>query len=61
MLFARPWTSLCLLAGSLVGVRALGLSEHPDIKAISVSLGGLGDFGDILLMRSSYGRTASSP
>ncbi|KAF2248518.1 hypothetical protein BU26DRAFT_520198 [Trematosphaeria pertusa] len=36
MLFARPWTSLCLLAGSLVGVRALGLSEHPDIKAISL-------------------------
>jgi hypothetical protein len=36
-MFVRPWTGLCLLAGSLVGVSALGLSEHPDIKAIPVS------------------------
>ncbi|KAF2735936.1 vesicular integral-membrane protein VIP36 precursor [Polyplosphaeria fusca] len=36
MLFQRPWTSLCLLAGSLGGVFGLGLSEHPDIKAISL-------------------------
>ena len=32
----RPWTSLCLLAGGLGGVLGIGLSEHPDIKAISV-------------------------
>lgn len=36
MLFARPWASVCLLAGSLAGVQSLGLSEDPDIKAISV-------------------------
>ena len=37
MLFARPWASLCLLAGSLVGsTQAMGLIEDPDIKAISV-------------------------
>ncbi len=36
MLFTRPWASLCLLAGSLTGVNSLGLSEDPDIKAISV-------------------------
>jgi hypothetical protein len=38
MLFARPWTSLCLLAGSWTGAwaRQGGLSEDPDIKAISV-------------------------
>ncbi|PVH95372.1 vesicular integral-membrane protein VIP36 precursor [Periconia macrospinosa] len=35
-MFARTWTSLCLLAGSLTGVRALGLEEDPDIKAISL-------------------------
>ncbi|KAF2003133.1 vesicular integral-membrane protein VIP36 precursor [Amniculicola lignicola CBS 123094] len=35
MLFQRPWASLCLLAGSLLGQTwGLGLSEHPDIKAI---------------------------
>jgi len=37
-MFARLWSSLGLLAGSLVGVSALGLSEHPDIKAIPVSV-----------------------
>ncbi|KAJ4310195.1 hypothetical protein N0V94_008568 [Neodidymelliopsis sp. IMI 364377] len=36
MLFTRPWASLCLLAGSLRGVSSLGLSEDPDIKAISL-------------------------
>jgi hypothetical protein len=38
MLFARPWTSLCLLAGTWTGAwaRQGGLSEDPDIKAISV-------------------------
>lgn len=36
MLFTKPWASLCLLAGSLAGVQSLGLSEDPDIKAISV-------------------------
>ncbi|KAF1357772.1 vesicular integral-membrane protein VIP36 precursor [Lizonia empirigonia] len=36
MLFARPWASVCLLAGSLAGVQSLGLSEDPDIKAISL-------------------------
>jgi lectin, mannose-binding 2 len=38
MLFTKKWSSLCLLAGSLVGVNAVGLEEHPDIKAIPVSL-----------------------
>jgi hypothetical protein len=39
MLFARPWASLCLLAGSLVGTtQAMGLIEDPDIKAISVGV-----------------------
>jgi mannose-binding lectin 2 len=36
MLFTKPWASLCLLAGSLTGVQSLGLSEDPDIKAISL-------------------------
>jgi mannose-binding lectin 2 len=37
MLFTRPWASLCLLAGSLVGTtQAMGLIEDPDIKAISL-------------------------
>lgn len=38
MLAARPWTSLCLLAGSWTGAwaRSGGLSEDPDIKAISL-------------------------
>ncbi|KAF2205271.1 vesicular integral-membrane protein VIP36 precursor [Delitschia confertaspora ATCC 74209] len=36
MLLTRPWTSLCLLAGSLSTSWGLGLSEHPDIKAISL-------------------------
>ncbi|CAN9302432.1 unnamed protein product [Alternaria alternata] len=38
MLFARPWTSLCLLAGTWTGAwaRQGGLSEDPDIKAISL-------------------------
>ncbi|KZM26890.1 uncharacterized protein EKO05_0011405 [Ascochyta rabiei] len=36
MLFTRPWASLCLLAGSLAGVSSLGLSEDPEIKAISL-------------------------
>lgn len=38
MLLARPWTSLCLLAGTWTGAwaRSGGLSEDPDIKAISV-------------------------
>lgn len=38
MLFARPWSGLCLLAGSLSGAWAKsgGLTEDPDIKAISL-------------------------
>ncbi|KAF2180817.1 vesicular integral-membrane protein VIP36 precursor [Zopfia rhizophila CBS 207.26] len=36
MLFHRPWMSLCLLGGSLTQSWGLGLSEHPDIKAISL-------------------------
>ncbi|OCK99045.1 uncharacterized protein K441DRAFT_653467 [Cenococcum geophilum 1.58] len=36
MLLPRPWTCLCLLAGSLTGTWGLGLSENPDIKAISL-------------------------
>jgi mannose-binding lectin 2 len=39
-MFAQSWGSLCLLAGSLVGVGAIGLSEHPEIKAIPVSSSG---------------------
>ncbi|KAF2634296.1 vesicular integral-membrane protein VIP36 precursor [Massarina eburnea CBS 473.64] len=35
-MFARTWAGLCLLAGSLGGVRALGLEENPDVKAISL-------------------------
>jgi mannose-binding lectin 2 len=37
-MFGKQWTSLCLLAGSLTGALGLGLEEHPDIKAITVSL-----------------------
>jgi hypothetical protein len=37
MLGAKAWTSLCLLAGSLRQSLAIGLTEHPDVKAISVS------------------------
>ncbi|KAF2686246.1 vesicular integral-membrane protein VIP36 precursor [Lentithecium fluviatile CBS 122367] len=33
-MFAPAWSALCLLAGSVVGVGAIGLSEHPEIKAI---------------------------
>jgi mannose-binding lectin 2 len=36
MLLTRPWASLCLLAGSFGSTWGLGLSEHPDIKAISL-------------------------
>ena len=36
MLFAKPWASLCLLASSLAGVSGAGMSEDPDIKAISL-------------------------
>jgi mannose-binding lectin 2 len=36
MLFTKPWASLCLLASSLAGVSGAGMSEDPDIKAISV-------------------------
>lgn len=36
MLFAKTWSGLSLLAGSFMGAAALGLSEDPDIKAISV-------------------------
>lgn len=38
MLLAKPWASLCLMAGSLTGAwaRSGGLTEDPDIKAISV-------------------------
>ncbi|KAF1961907.1 vesicular integral-membrane protein VIP36 precursor [Byssothecium circinans] len=35
-MFARTWASLCLLAGSLGAVKALGMQEHPDVKAISL-------------------------
>jgi mannose-binding lectin 2 len=38
-MFGKQWTSLCLLAGSLTGALGLGLEEHPDVKAITVSLG----------------------
>lgn len=39
MVFAKSWTGLCLLAGSLTGAmaRSGGLREDPNIKAISVS------------------------
>lgn len=37
-MFGKQWTSLCLLAGSFTGAFGLGLEEHPDIKAITVSL-----------------------
>lgn len=33
-MLSRAWHSWGLLVGSLVGVGAIGLSEHPDIKAI---------------------------
>jgi len=38
MLFARPWTSFCLLAGNVAGALAQSgaMSEDPDIKAISL-------------------------
>lgn len=38
MVFAKSWTGLCLLAGSLTGVmaRSGGLQEDPNIKAISL-------------------------
>lgn len=36
-MFGRQWKSLCLLAGSLTGTLGIGLEEHPDIKAITVS------------------------
>ncbi|CAO2651590.1 Nn.00g041600.m01.CDS01 [Neocucurbitaria sp. VM-36] len=38
MLFSKPWTGLFLLAGSFTGAwgRSGGLSEDPDIKAISL-------------------------
>ncbi|KAF2751355.1 vesicular integral-membrane protein VIP36 precursor [Sporormia fimetaria CBS 119925] len=36
MLLQRPWSSLCLLAGSLSQAWGIGLSEHPDVKAISL-------------------------
>ncbi|KAF1917237.1 vesicular integral-membrane protein VIP36 precursor [Ampelomyces quisqualis] len=38
MVVAKPWTGLCLLAGSLAGAlaRSGGLAEDPNIKAISL-------------------------
>jgi mannose-binding lectin 2 len=39
MVFARQWANWCLLAGSWTGAlaRSGGLTENPDVKAISVS------------------------
>ena len=37
-MFGRQWKSLCLLAGSLTGTLGLGLEEHPDVEAITVSV-----------------------
>ncbi|KAL7776338.1 hypothetical protein CFE70_006754 [Pyrenophora teres f. teres 0-1] len=67
MLFARSWTSLCLLAGSLTGAlaRSGGLSEDPDIKAISPYLDSdmqsrWWDFGgDTIIRTDKYIRLAS--
>jgi mannose-binding lectin 2 len=60
MLFTKPWASLCLLAASLTGVRSLGLSEDPDIKAISVRGARKQPYLDRVLTRRSYAHTASS-
>ncbi|KAF2270214.1 vesicular integral-membrane protein VIP36 precursor [Lojkania enalia] len=73
MLFHKPWSSLCLLAGSFGGVFGLGLSEHPDVKAISLRTHSLEppyldsdmqsrwwDFGDDTIIRTDrYIRLAS--
>ncbi|KAF2015491.1 vesicular integral-membrane protein VIP36 precursor [Aaosphaeria arxii CBS 175.79] len=74
MLFQRPWASLCLLAGSLSqSLAAVGLQEHPDIKAISLRTHSLEppyldsdmqsrwwDFGDDTIVRTDkYIRLAS--
>ncbi|KAF2715516.1 vesicular integral-membrane protein VIP36 precursor [Pleomassaria siparia CBS 279.74] len=73
MLFTRPWVSLCLLAGSLRQTCAIGLTEHPDVKAISLRTHSLEppyldsdmqsrwfDFGDDTIIRTDrYVRLAS--
>jgi hypothetical protein len=58
--FARSWTGLCLLAGSLTGAmaRSGGLSEDPDIKAISVS--SQQSSLELALTMYSYEHTASN-
>jgi hypothetical protein len=52
MLFQRPWASLSLLAGSLSQSWGIGLSEHPDVKAISVGCADAGNMAaiDVLIV-----------
>ena len=36
MLLQRPWAALCVLAASMGQSWAIGLTDHPDVKAIPV-------------------------
>lgn len=63
MLFASKWMSLCLMAGSWTGAwaRSGGLSEDPDIKAISVGCSCPHAPWNVANKMNSYEHIASSP